>query len=97
MKDYYKSILEIITGKKSVRDSKKGMRFISDNSEKFLTAMERLRRDVLQRKRGMAGDTQTTASVQQLLNVAIVNNFKYVHLVSIRRLYETRFDQNQTP
>jgi len=48
--------------------------------------MERLRRDVLQKKR----DTDTM-NVQRLLNVVVTNNFKFIHLVSARRTI-TRFE-----
>lgn len=55
---------------------------IPDNNRKFLTYMERLRRDVL-RKRGMVAPDNQTANVQQLLNVAITSDFKFIHLVGL--------------
>lgn len=53
-----------------------------DNDGKFLTYMERLRRDVLRKRGTMASDNQT-AKVQQLLNVAITSDFKFIHLVGL--------------
>lgn len=54
----------------------------ADSDRKFLTYMERLRRDVL-RKRGTLAPGNQTTNVQQLLNVAITSNFMYIHLVGV--------------
>jgi len=53
----------------------------TDYTKKFFTSTEQLRRDVL-KKRGPFGSDPTT-NPQQVLSVAITNNFKFIHLVNI--------------
>ncbi|XP_060839694.1 neuronal acetylcholine receptor subunit beta-4-like [Rhopalosiphum padi] len=50
----------------------------TDYTKKFFTSTEQLRRDVL-KKRGPFGSDPTT-NPQQVLSVAITNNFKFIHL-----------------
>lgn len=55
----------------------------TDYANKFLTFMERLRRDVL-KKRGTFGADYQTMNETQLLNVMITSNFNFIHLVGLR-------------
>lgn len=65
-----------------------------DYANKFLTYMERLRRDVL-KKRGKIGVDYQTMNETQLLNVTITSNFKFVHLVrfTIKMQYSYDIDR----
>ncbi|XP_001950122.2 neuronal acetylcholine receptor subunit beta-4 [Acyrthosiphon pisum] len=49
-----------------------------DYTKKFYTYMEQLRRDIV-KKRGLYGGDPTMNS-QQVLNVALISNFKFIHL-----------------
>jgi len=51
-----------------------------DFTKKFYSYMEQLRRDIV-KKRGLFGGDPTTNS-QQVLNVALTSDFKFIHLVS---------------
>ncbi|XP_025190280.1 neuronal acetylcholine receptor subunit beta-4 [Melanaphis sacchari] len=49
-----------------------------DYTRKFLTYTEQLKRDVLKKRGSFVSDP--TTNPQQVLNVAIINNFKFIHL-----------------
>lgn len=50
--------------------------------EQFSTYTEQLRRDVL-KKRNLFGVGNPPLNSENMLNVTIINNFKYIHLVGI--------------